>query len=195
MKAKMLTALWIFFLLGGLNSYGQEKLERQHRIKKSQFPTLQSDLMILGAKAKRFRYYKEVDSSKTTYTMKFKMDRLYYHLDYDKSGKLVNSGFRIQEVDIPDETFDSAEEYILQNFQKTKIRRIWQEYPTDDVKNEQEHLKNTFQNLMLAGNEYKFMVRGKRQGEKNDYELWFNVEGDLLRMRKSLPADHDRILY
>jgi len=169
MKFSGILLILLFFT--PTNNFAQDRVERQHRIKKSQFPTIKSDLTILGNKLKKLRYYKEVDSSKTTFSMKFKMGRLHYHIDYNKSGELINSGFRVKEVDVPEETLAKVQKYLSQNFEKAKIRRLWQEYPVQGG-SEAEHFKTTSQNL-----------------------IWFDAEGNLKRIRKSLPADHDRVLY
>ncbi|MFK5973907.1 MAG: hypothetical protein QM485_11610 [Flavobacteriaceae bacterium] len=183
------------FLFLGCITFAQDRQEREHRIQKSQFPDLASDFMTLGHKMKKVRYYKEVDSSKTTYAVKFKLDRLYYHIQYNTSGNLINSGFRIKEIDIPQETYTKIKTYISDAFKRFKIRRIWQEYPIDNNKIKNEALKNTFQNLLLASNEYRLLVRAKKQDKAEDYELWFDSEGDLKRIRTALPTNLDRVLY
>lgn len=184
----------IFLFLHGL-TFAQDNPEREHRIKKSQFPVLQTDDSALGSKIKTRRYYKEVDSSQTTYSIKFKKDKLHYHLNYDAAGNLINSGFRVKEIDIPEETYTTIKSYLSATFEKIKVRGIWQEYPMRTTEVEAEILKKTFQNLMLPGNAYKLLIRAKKNDKRQDYELWFTADGEFTRMRKALPANFDRVLY
>ncbi len=188
--------LILFFCLGGF-AFSQDRPEREHRIRKSQFPTIQDNVPLIGKDMKRTRYYKEVDSSDTTYSLKFKLDRLNYHLDYDLEGGLKNSGFRVKEIDIPSETFENIKKYLNVHFGKTKIKRIFQEYPVAIANDEHRvnSLKSTFQNLLLPENTYKIALRTLKEGSKEDYELWFSAEGTFIRMRAALPANYDRILY
>ena len=64
MKIKLFPAFFIFFLLGGFYSSAQDKIERQHRIKKIQFPS--EALKTIGENnngVKRLRFYREVDTA------------------------------------------------------------------------------------------------------------------------------------
>jgi hypothetical protein len=172
-----------------------QHIEREHRIRKSQFPTLQTNLLILGPKINKKRYYKEIDSLVTTYILKFKMARLNYSLSFDDNGKLNISGFRVNEIDIPEETFQKIKAYLSDSYEKSRIKRIFQQYPANNPENDESALKNTFQNLLLPSNVYKLIVIGKNDKKKNEYDLWFSADGNLIRKRQALPMNHDRILY
>tara|TARA_R110002167_G_scaffold261316_11_gene467813 strand:+ start:427 stop:1026 length:600 start_codon:yes stop_codon:yes gene_type:complete len=183
------------FLLTGFMALSQARPEREHRILKSQFPTLVTDHLDLRTEIKKLRYFKTVDSTETTYTRKFKKDRLYYHIDYDGSGNLIGSGFRVKEVDIPSDTYAMIQQYLQGNYERYKIRRMWQLYPAGLSLPGEDALKNTFQNLIRPDNLYKVMVRDKSLGKRMDYELWFDATGGFKQMRYALPANHDRVLY
>ena len=174
----------------GPKCFSQTKLEREHRIKKSQFPSLESDIMILG-NIRNLKYYKEVDSSNTTYTLKFRKGRMHYHIDYNEKGTLQNTGFTVKEVDIPMETYARIGAVLNANFDKIKIKYIQQRYngSSENV------LKNTFQNLILPGNTYKIMLRGKKMDKREDYIAIFDAEGNLIKTTRALPANYDRVLY
>jgi len=185
-------SLFVYIFLISTFCFSQH-IEREHRIRKSQFPTLQKDVMILEQKKfKKVRYYKEVDSVETTYLIKFKRDRLHYFLAYDPNGKLINSGFRIKEIDIPEDTVEKIKAVLTHSYGKSRIRRIHQLYPTTS---DATSLTNTFQNLILPSNIYRLMVITKNDQGTTEYDFWFNAEGDLLRNRQALPMNHDRVLY
>jgi hypothetical protein len=172
-----------------------QHIEREHRIRKSQFPTVNIDLAFNGYKTNNIRYYKEVDSLATTYILKFKMARLNYFLSFDDTGKLKISGFRVNEIDIPEEAFQKIKAYLTDSYEKSRIQRIFQQYPATNPENDESALKNTFQNLILPSIVYKLIVIGKNDKKKNEYYLWFNADGNFIRKRQALPLNHDRILY
>lgn len=173
---------------------GQDQYEREYRIRKSQFPVLQSDSILNGHDLKRKRFYKEIDSLGTNYILKFKKDRLHYTLSFDKDGTLKKSGFRVNEVDIPDEAFLAMENHLSASFNKFSIKRIYQQYASHDG-NDKSLLTSTFQNLLLPSIVYKLVVMGKKDGIKNEYDFWFNADGLFLTKRIALPMNHDHILY
>ena len=189
--------LWfglILFLATNL-CQGQDIKEREHRIRKSQFPIMQLNSMILGPKIKQKRYYKEVDSLGTTYFLKFKKDRLHYFLSFDEAGNLINSGFRVTEIDIPEEIYQEIKGYLSDSFEKFRVKRIFQEYPTTNTQSDTPKLTDTFQNLILPTNVYKLIVIVKNTKRSSELDLWFRADGSLLRKRLALPMNHDRILY
>lgn len=186
--------VFVIFNLSGVNA--QVKVEREHRIKKNQFPEAAHALIkekIEGAK--RFRYYKETDTSKISYAAKFKKDRLQYSMEFNQSGKLEAIKILIKEVDIPEASWSNITKLLSEKFTKYKIRRIQQQYAIVSVETAETTLKNAFQNLLIPSLLYELMVRGKTQDDRSDFEIVFGSDGDLIKMKESLPANYDHILY
>lgn len=196
MKTRLFPAFFIFFLFGGFYSSAQDKIERQHRIKKTQFPSEALKTITENNKdIKRLKFYREVDTAQKTYTAKFKKARLFYEMDFDQSGKFKSMGFKVKRVDIPEESFERITNYLSQNFEKSKIRKMLQLYPIKEKGNPEKTIKNAFQNLMVPNMFYKLLVRGKKVGASTDYSATFDAEGNFVQIRKSLPANYDRVLY
>ncbi len=185
----------LLFSIGFL-SFSQDKQERQYRIKKSQFPdTCKSFFFENIEHTKRVRYYKEVDTAQTNYTIKFKKDRLNYHIDFDQNNNLQCIGFRINEIDLPSDAYSQIESYMVSTFDKFKIRRIFQQYHISIKNKEDQLLKDAFQNMMLPSTIYRVLVVGKKNGRRHEKEVLFDAEGNLKSIRNILPANFDRILY
>jgi len=85
--------------------------------------------------------------------------------------------------------------YLTDSYGKSRIKRIFQQYPATNPEDDESTLKNTFQNLLLPSNMYKLIVIGENDKKKNEYDLWFSADGNLIRKRNALPMNHDRILY
>ena len=186
----------LLLLMLGNTSQAQYKYEREHRIRKSQFPA--NALRFIEKKledARQVRFYREVDSIKISYEAKFKLDRLRYSVEFDQQGRLEDVEILIREIDIPEESLQAIKEYLSTNFQKYRIRRIQQQYPVSDAEPTAITLRNAFQNLLLPTNRYELIVAGRKDKGFNDYEILFNAEGEFLSIRKSLPANYDHVLY
>ncbi len=185
----------ILFSLGFL-CFSQNEQEREHRIKKSQFPSEAVDFFTENIKeVKKIRYYKEVDTAQTTYSVKFKKDRLNYHIVFDKKNTLQTIGFRVKEIDLPSDTYLKIESYLTGRFDTFKIRRIFQQYSISKERTENQVLKDAFQNLMLPTTTYRFLISVRENGERKKYEALFDAEGNLKNIRAALPANYDRVLY
>ncbi len=175
---------------------GQYKYEREHRILKAQFP--ENALGFIVSKlngAKRIRFYKEIDSARVSYEAKFKKDRLWYSIEFDQAGELEDIEITINPVDMPNEVFKNINAYLVSYFQKSKIKKIQQQYVATPEVEPGKTLNNAFQNLMLPSINYEIIVAGKKGQNNGQYELLFNAAGDFKSIRESLPPNYDHVLY
>jgi hypothetical protein len=174
----------------------QIKVEREHRIKKNQFPETAHDFIQEKLQnAKKLRFYKETDTTKISYEARFKKDKLYYSIEFDESGKLEAIEILIKEVDVPEDSWSKITKFLNEKFTEFKIRKIQQQYPITSDETAETTLNNAFQNLLIPSLNYELMVRGKIQDVHSDFEILFGAEGDFIKMKESLPANYDHVLY
>lgn len=184
----------ILLLLITTSTIGQVKYEREFRIKKSEFPT--EALSLIKAKltdAKKIKFYKEIDSNIVSFEAKFKKKRLWYSVEFNEQGKLQDVEVLIKSIDMPNDTFENATNYLDQNFKSYKIAKIQQQYPV--IESDEKTLKEAFQNLMLPTVNYELMINGKKENKFNKFEILFDATGKFKSIRKSLPANYDHVLY
>ena len=195
MRCRSLAVLvLVLFQFSMVNS--QVKVEREHRIKKNQFPeTAHEFIQEKLEEAKKIRFYKETDTAKISYEAKFKKDKLYYGIEFDESGKLEDIEISIKEVDVPEDSWSKITKFLNEKFTKFKIRKIQQQYPITSDETAETTLNNAFQNLLIPSLNYELMVRGKIQDVHTDFEILFGAEGDFIKMKESLPANYDHVLY
>lgn len=195
-KKRYLTVLsCILFLFYGQATLGQNKYEREYRIKKSQFPKTALDYISDKIEdTRRLRFYKETDSTKISYEAKFKKDRLRYSVEFDEDGTLEDIEILIKEVDIPNDSYAQITKYLDTQFSKYRIRRMQQQYPVgeDDIETT---IRNAFQNLMLPSINYELIVSGKKKSGYEQFEILFDSQGNFVNLRKSLPPNYDHVLY
>ncbi|MBU2947877.1 hypothetical protein [Zobellia uliginosa] len=195
MNFKSLLFLMLFVFLSTGTTFAQIKSEREHRIKKSQFP--ENARLFLHQKlvnAKRIRFYKEIDGNKVSYEAKFKKDRLRYSIEFNTEGILEDIEIEIQPVDIPNDTYTKITKYLENNFKKFRVKKIQQQYISDGEDIDQT-LKEAFQNLMLPSIKYELVVNGKKEKEFEQFEILFNADGKFELIKKALPPNYDHVLY
>lgn len=183
-----------FLLLGIASISAQEKYEREHRIKKSEFPSKAFDVIKDKlSDVKRIKYYKEIDSATTSYEVKFKKDQLWYSIEFSKEGDLEDIEITIKAIDLPNDSYENIQNYLKTNFTSFKIQKIQQQYVLENSVDET--LKKAFQNLMISSMNYELIVDGKKDKEYQEFEILFNAEGFFKSSRKSLPPNYDHVLY
>lgn len=190
----------LFFLLFALSLQllqSQEvKYEREYRIRKSQFPEKARALMEpYTESARRIRYYREIDSNRSSYEMKFKLARLHYSVEFNPEGQLEDVEIRIKPVDLPNSSWQAIMTDLRTRFKKFKVRKIQQQYPREAFPDDATTLRNAFQNLILPQIRYELVVGARESTGYLDYELLYDAEGSFLKLRKSLPPNYDHVLY
>ena len=187
--------LLLLFLVG-YSVVGQVKSEREFRIKKSQFPQAAMEVAepyLDGVR--RLRFYKEIDTGRVSYEIKFKKDRLHYSVEYDPDGVLEDIEVRVQPVDLPDASWKAIEKHLGTSFPKYRVRKIQQQYPRSAFPSDAAVFRNAFQNLLLPEIRYELIVRGKGPDGYRDYEITYDALGGFLSRRESLPQNYDHVLY
>ena len=196
MRRKHLPLLIVLLLCFTFFANAQNKYEREFRIRKDQFP--KKALGYIQEKledARRIRFYKETDSSKVSYEAKFKRDRLWYSVEFDKAGALEDIEILIKSEEIPDSSFKAITSYLTTNFKKYRIRKIQQQYPLTNPENAEKTVKDAFQNLILPSINYEIIISAKKETVYEQYEVLFDADGNFKSIRKSLPPNYDHVLY
>lgn len=188
--------LILLFITLGAAAHSQVKYEREFRILREQFPqaSLESVQPYLEG-ARKLRFYKEIDSSRRSYEIKFKKDRLHYSVEFNEQEELEDVEVIIKPVDIPEETWTTITKDLQSKWSKYKVRKIQQQYPREAFTSDSETFQKAFQNLILPEIRYEMVVRGKTEDGYRDYELLYGATGELLLMRESLPPNYDHVLY
>jgi hypothetical protein len=187
---------FLFLLALPFLGLSQAKYEREFRIKESQFPVvaLENAQPYLDG-VKRLRFYKEIDSSRQSFEIKFKKDRLHYSVEYSSSGVLEDIEVTIRQNDIPNESWDAIIRH-LSNFADTyKVRKIQQQYPRDAFATDSATFRNAFQNLLLPEMRYELMIQARKGKTYKEFEILYDSGGGFLQMRESLPPNYDHVLY
>lgn len=189
------SCLFLLFCLSCYSIQGQDKREMEFKIRRTELPAqAHMHLQPYLHDAKRLRYYKEIDGDKESFEVKFKKRRLHYSVEFDNSGVLEDVEFKIQSVDIPEESWTNMLGYFKDNFQKYTIKKIQQQYPLQhgDVA---KTLEEAFQNLILPYINYELVFAAKKERGYQQYEILFNAKGQFLKLRKSFVAKYDHVLY
>lgn len=186
----------ILLFFAGIGMQAQDKYEREFRIRKAQFPESAYEAVegYLN-KARRIRFYKEIDSSRQSFEIKFKKDRLHYSIEFDPSGALEDVEIRVRAVDLPNASYEAIESFLEATFDKHRIRKIQQQYPRNAFSSDKETLTKAFQNLLLPQLQYELIIMGRKEAGYNEYEVLFDSEGSFIKLRKALPANYDHVLY
>ncbi len=195
MKYKIAILLVLFFTAPAVG-LAQAKYEREFRIRKAQFPqvALERATPYLEG-ARRVHYYQETDSNRVSYEIKFKKGRLRYSVEFSAGGDLEDIEVGIGPTDIPAITWEAIETHLSGMLGKHRIAKIQQQYPRSAFASDAETFKMAFQNMLLPEMRYEIMVQARTDEGFKEYEILYDHQGMVLRIRESLPPNYDHVLY
>lgn len=188
--------LVVLLLLAGAPAGAQQKQEREFRIRKAQFPETAREMMEpYLEEVRRLRFYKEIDSARSSFEMKFKHRRLHYSVEFTPDGELEDAEVRIRAVDIPNETLEAIRAHLKETYGRYRVRKIQQQYPRASFESDSQTLKNAFQNLLLPEIRYELVIQTRQQSGLAHYEILYDSGGRVLKTRESLPPNYNHVLY
>ena len=174
----------------------QYKYEREFRIKKSQMPTGALQLLERFVEdAKRLKFYKETDSTKSSFEAKFKKDKLWYSVEFDATGSLEDIEITIAPLDIPSDVLANISTYFKNSFDKPRVKKIQQQYLATAEEELKTTFRNAFQNLLIPSLNYEIIVSGKEDNHYLEYKVLFDAKGNFIHRKKRLPPNYDHVLY
>ncbi|NJB36804.1 hypothetical protein [Croceivirga sp. JEA036] len=172
----------------------QTKNEREIRISEDEFPSsAYSRLVPYLTNSKHLRFYQEKDGDKLSYEAKFKSGKIHYSVEFDAHGVLEDVEYIIEEIDIPDASWEVMQVYLNSKFSRYRIKKIQQHYP--NISGAQTTLKNAFQNLLTKEIRYEMIVAYRTKKGFKEIEILFNAAGQHLYSRESIPQKYDYVRY
>ncbi|WP_340199696.1 hypothetical protein [Ascidiimonas sp. W6] len=174
----------------------QKKYEKESRISKKEFPTDAENLLQKYLHdAKRIRFYKETDSSKTSYEAKFKKHGKKYSVEFDINGILEDIEVEMNFNELPDKVQETISSYLKQNTKKYTIKKLQKQYyykkDTDLIYLTEIAFNNGNSDFI----NYEIVIWRFQEKESGMAELTFNKNGEFLTERPFAQASYDHILY
>ena len=182
------------FLLGSLTLFAQEKSEVERKVKASQVPQKAVSWMEKTfGKKNGISWYEELSSGKLSYEAKFKWNRRWHSVEFDRSGNIEDIEIRISNKELPDAFRLAFRSYLDSAYTKFKVMKIQEQWS-----GEPQALAEAVKNGDLSGITIRYEIEfyGKNNDRKD--ELWeglFDRDGNLVRQRKIILRPSDNLLY
>lgn len=178
-----------------LCSSGQQKNEREKRIKADDMPNLAIDLLKLVPDAKNIRYFRESDGERNSFEAKFKYRGRPYSVEFDPEGTLEDVEITV--------AFESSLEESLQEKIKALLKETSEEFKIIKCQKQYRHDSGngaeTLENALEVGPHqsifYELEVYFRNKKTLEAYEILYDREGSFVSKRKIVKRATDNILY
>jgi len=172
----------ILFLIISIHAFGQDKVEKEYRIKESDVPEKSLNFINktydVSTKAK---WYLEESEKGKSYEAKFKWKGKRHSVEFFENGELEDIEIQVKPDDVSKSVMSQLEKELDAYFSKFKIRKIQIQYFASESVLSQAIQTNSFQK---AEKKYELIVEGKKENQLNLWEVLCDANGYLLSQRR-----------
>jgi hypothetical protein len=177
-------------------SFSQSKNEKEERVSVSEFPEVaHSYFNGISNQVKHIKFYKETDSVKYSFEAKFKLNKLYYSIEFDTIGNLEDIEIIIKEKRIPKLVFKNMMSFFNSNFDKVHIIKIQAQYTNNSEKSDQQFINETLNNTTKKNDYFEIIAEVKQYRNRKLKEFTFKNNGEFVKSRFVKSEDYQYVLY
>ena len=191
----MMYRLLFLFLFPAIY-FSQSKNEKEERIEQSEFPEVaQTYFNSISHGVNYLKFYRETDGNRKSFEAKFKINKLYYSVEFDTLGKLEDIEIVIKEKYIPHNALTSIMSYFDTNFKKARLIKIQKQYVNYTDKPDKEFIQHIVDNPNDKHTHFEIIAEIKTKEDHELREFTFNRNGTFEKYRKVTSASYDHALY
>lgn len=186
----------IYFIFCFSICFSQTKNEKEERIKQSEFPIVaQTYFNTISHDAKYLKFFKETDGSRKSFEVKFKINKLYYSVEFDTLGILEDIEIVIKQKHIPKSTLSNIMSYFDSNYKKTRLIKIQKQYVKYTNKSDKQFIQHIVDNPDDKHTHFEIIAEIKTKSLHELREFTFNRNGKFQRSRKVTSSSYEHALY
>jgi hypothetical protein len=186
----------LIILLFSFLSFSQNKNEKEERIPGYEFPEVSHKYFNgISDKVNYLKFYRETDREKYSFEAKFKLNKLYYSVEFNTKGILEDIEIVIKKKHIPKDVLSNINDYLDKYFDKTRFIKIQKKYINNTLKNDKEFIDHIIENPEGNNTHYEIIAETKTKGNRTLKELTFTSLGEFERSRKVSSSSYEHALY
>ena len=189
----LLKKLVILLLLIGFNAFGQQKFEKEFRVKEIDVPQVALEFVAELNFGKQIKWYKEIGLNKTSFEAKTKYKNKKYSIEFTPNGYLEDVEIEINKLDIPNNAFTEINTYLTSKFNKFAFVKIQIQYLGSNA-NMIQFLKFE-NNKTLITTQYECVITAKMDGTYKTFELLFSENGQFINKKEIITRNAAHLEY
>ncbi|WP_435578320.1 hypothetical protein [Gilvibacter sp.] len=185
----ILLSLMLIPMLG----YGQQKLENEVRISRSEVPKIALEFIDTAPFKKKVRWYKEYFLGGTSVEAKTRFNGKRYSIEFDVDGNLEDVEIDHPWKQAPEPVRQRMEDYLEEQFERYSLDKLQFQYSgaTHQVF-EWLHGRLAASTLQLR---YEVVIHTKVKGRFKRFEVLFDDNGNYIKSAEFIPKNVDNIEY
>jgi hypothetical protein len=173
----------LVLVLGGLQSFAQNKIEREVGIKEKRVPSVARAWMKdVFEEIKKPKWYEEFSEVGRSFEAKFRWQDRFYSVEFDSLGNLQDVEIEIKWSDLSNEIDKNITDYFENSLKSFKLEKIQIQYSGP-----LENIEDFFEDGELEGVLVQYEIEFQAGDESGIIRLWegiFTSEGKFVKSRK-----------
>lgn len=178
----------ILTLLFSIQFFGQEKFEREYRVKEADVPKIASDFTNAINFKKRLKWYAEESNDGKTFEAKVCYNKHLYSIEFSETGTLLDIEKKVKFKELDTKSASSIVDYLKTNFKKFKIKKAQIQYK-GATKELNQIFTPDFENTQHFIEGFELIVKAKKDKKYKLYELFFDVNGKIKKTLNIVPSN------
>lgn len=181
-------------LLIGITGFAQDKIEREKRIKKEEFP--QAALALLEKEflqLKRLRCYLETDGTARSVEAKFRYKGQKISAEFSEDGHLQDAEVLVKFSKINPKVRSQIKQFLDQQFDRWRIEKTQRQYLT--LETPEKTLKRVVAETVDPAVNFELIVLTKKDGVVSRFEMLFDGAGTHQQTRKVIRRAYDFLIF
>lgn len=184
-RSFLFITLFIWFISVG---FGQQKFEKEYRIKSEDVPAAATNFIQKITNKKRLKWVAEESQDGKTIEVKFYKNGTKYSVEFDIKGQLIDIEVLTSILNLPASEKALLEKTLGKEFTKFRIRKIQKQFKNISI-DQIESFFNSDGNTDFDTYNFEVVVKGKSKDRFELYELLLSKSGQLLKKLKFGPPN------
>ncbi|SHN15472.1 hypothetical protein SAMN04488057_108134 [Cyclobacterium lianum] len=183
----------VLLFFASLVAYGQEKVEREYRVKVREVPAEAREWLDDAFEGhKRVKWFMEETSGKKSFEAKFPWKKEDYSVEFDLSGKIEDIEIQKNWQDLSEAIRNNLEVYFEANYSKWRIEKIQMQF-TGEPDDLEDMIDEEEQEQIVIRFEIEYYAE-KGEG-KGLWEGLFDKDGNFMNKREVMIPPVDNLFF
>lgn len=190
---KRILLLALFCCLVPGVSWGQQKFEKETRIKPSKVPGPAQQFIAAIPFPRKVKWYQEENLSSSSFEAKTRYNKHKYSIEFDTDGELQDVEIKIKWAAVPELTKTAIQEYLKKTFDQFRYSKI-QEQLSGETAAIINHLLGEEKKETIT-TQYEIVLKGKKAGQTSWFEYTFDAQGKFKDQKTIIFRNTDNLEY
>ena len=192
MQKRILLLALFCGLVAGV-SWGQQKFEKETRIKSSQVPSSAQQFIAALPFPRKIKWYKEENLTHSSFEAKTSYNQHKYSIEFDTEGELQDVEIKIKWAEVPELTQTAIQQYLAATFERFKYSKI-QEQLSGERAAIMDYLLGKEKKETIT-TQYEIVLKGKKAGQTSWFEYTFDAQGRFKDQKTIIFRNTDNLEY